>query len=107
MLRADVVVSERQRLAQGQFEHLLRARRKRDLSGCDLVALADDASDLRAHLFHGDVERLEHTRGEPFLFAQQPEQDVLGADVVVLERAGLVLCEDDDLASPFSEPFEH
>jgi hypothetical protein len=31
---------------------------------------------------------------------------VLGADVVVLERPGLVLCEDDHLASPFSEAFE-
>jgi hypothetical protein len=31
---------------------------------------------------------------------------VLGTDVVVLERPRLVLREDDDLASPFSEAFE-
>src|SRR5579864_3171614 len=107
VLGADVVVSEGERLAQRELEDLLRARRERDLPGRHLVALADNASDLRAHLLDGDVERLEHARGKSFFLAQQPEQDVLGADVVVLERARLVLGEDDDLTSPFGEAFEH
>ena len=107
VLGADVVVAERERLAQRELEHLLRARRERDLPARDLVALADDPRDLRAHLLDGDVERLEHARGETFLFAQQPEQDVLGADVVVLQRPGLVLCENDDLAGSLRESLEH
>src|SRR5207245_530193 len=41
VLRADVVVAERQRFAQRQLEHLLGAGRERDLAGRDLVALAD------------------------------------------------------------------
>src|SRR5207302_178245 len=49
VLRADVVVAERQRLAERELEDLLRAGRERDLAGRDLVALADDAGDLRAH----------------------------------------------------------
>ena len=106
VLGADVVVAQRERLAQCQLEHLLRARRERDLAGRDLVTLADDPRDLRAHLLDRDVERLEHARGKAFLFAQQPEQDVLGADVVVLERASLVLRENDDLPGPFGESFE-
>ena len=106
MLGADVVVTEGQGFAQRELEHLLRARRERDLAGRDLVALADDAGDLRAHLLDRDVERLEHAGGETLLLAEQAEQDVLGADVVVLERPRLVLREDDDLASPFSEAFE-
>ncbi len=107
VLGADVVVPERERLAQRELEHLLGARREWDLAGRDLVALADDARHLRAHLFDGDVEPVEHARGEPLLLAQQAEQDVLGADVVVLEGPGLVLCKDDDLAGPFGESFEH
>ena len=107
VLGADVVVAERERLAQRELEHLLRARRERDLAGRDLVALADDAGDLRAHLFHGDVQLLEHARGEALLLAQQPEQDVLGADVVVLQSACLVLGKDDDLSGPFCEALEH
>ena len=107
VLGADVVVAERERLAECELEDLLRARRERDLTGRDLVTLADDASDLRAHLFHRDVELLEHPRGEALLLAQQPEQDVLGADVVVLECACLVLGEDDNLPGPLCEALEH
>ena len=106
VLGADVVVAERERLAQRELEHLLGARRERDLARRDLVALADDARDLRAHLLDGDVERVEHARGETLLLAEQAEQDVLGADVVVLERTGLVLCEDDDLACSLGESLE-
>ena len=106
VLGADVVVAEGQRLAQRELQHLLRARRERDLAGRDLVALADDPRDLRPHFLHRDVERLEYPRREALFLAEQPEQDVLGADVVVLERPGLVLGKDDDLASPFSEAFE-
>src|SRR5512132_1259718 len=84
VLGADVVVAERERLAQRELEYLLRARRERDLAGGDLVALPDDAGDLGAHLFHGDVELLEDARGEALLLAQEPEQDVLRPDVVVL-----------------------
>jgi hypothetical protein len=73
----------------------------------DLAALADDPRDLRANLLDRDVERLEHARGEAFLFAQQPEQDVLRADVVVLQGTGLVLSQDDDLTSPFGEALKH
>ena len=107
VLRADVVVAERQSLAQRELEHLLRARRERDLAGRDLVALPDDAGDLRAHLLDGDVEALEHAGGETLFFAEQAEQDVLGADVVVLEGAGLVLGQHDHLSGSLGEAFEH
>ena len=107
VLGADVVVAEAQRLAQRELEHLLGARRERDLAGGDLLAGADDAHDLRAHALDGDVERLEHAGREALLLAQQAEQDVLGADVVVLERPRLLLGEDDHLAGSFCESLEH
>jgi hypothetical protein len=76
------------------------------LSGRDLIALADDAGHLRTHLFDRDVERLEDTGGKALFLAEQAEQNVFRADVVVLESPGFVLREDDYLASPFSEAFE-
>ena len=106
VLGADVVVAEAERLAQRQLEHLLGARRERDLAGGDLLAGADDPDDLGADALDGDVERLEHARGETLLLAQQAEQDVLGADVVVLELPGLFLGEDDDLAGSLCESLE-
>src|SRR5207244_1904045 len=106
-LRADVVVAQAQRLAQRVLEHLLGARRERDLAGGDLLAGADDAHDLRAHALDGDVEALQHPRGQALLLTQQPEQDVLGADVVVLERPRLLLRKNDHLPGPFCESLEH
>ena len=107
MLGADVVVSEREGLAERELQDLLRARRERDLSGRDLVALPDDARDLGAHLLDGDVELLEHTRGETLLLTEQPQEDVLRPDVVVLQGACFVLGEDDDLPGPLCEALEH
>ena len=107
VLGADVVVAEAERLAQGELEHLLGARRERDLAGGDLLAGADDAHDLRAHALDGDVERLEDPCRKALLLAQQSEQDVLGADVVVLELPRLFLGKDDDLAGSLCESLEH
>ena len=107
VLGADVVVAQRQRLAQRQLEDLLGARRERDLAGGDLLAGADDAHDLGADALDGDVEGLEDAGREALLLAEQAEQDVLGADVVVLERPRLFLGEDDDLTGSFCESLEH
>ena len=75
--------------------------------GGDLFAGADDADDLGAHALDGDVERLEDAGRQTLLLAQQAEQDVLGADVVVLERASFLLGEDDHLAGSLCESLEH
>ena len=107
VLGADVVVPERERLAQGQLEHLLGARRERDLAGGDLFTGADDAHDLGAHTLDGDVEALEDAGRKALLLAQQAEQDVLGPDVVVLQRPRLLLGEDDHLTGSLCESLEH
>src|SRR6266700_3005130 len=107
VLGADVVVAERKRLTKRQLQDLLRARSERDLAGRDLVALADNPCDLCTDFLDRDVERLEDTGSEPLLLAQQAEQDVLGADVVVFQRARLVLSQNDYLAGSLGETFEH
>src|SRR5918994_1919559 len=107
VLGADVVVAERERLAQGQLEHLLGARRERDLAGGDLLTGADDAHDLGTHALHGDVEALEDAGRQALLLAQQAEQDVLGPDVVVLQRPRFLLGEDDHLTGSLCESLEH
>ena len=53
-----------------------------------LVKLGADLSRVRQQV----IQLLSgYAGGKPFLFAQEPEQDVLGPDVVVLQSAGLVL----------------
>ena len=100
-------MAERQRLAQSQLEHLLRPRREGDLPARDLFAGADDPHDLGADALDGDVEALEDAGRQALLLAEQAEQDVLGPDVVVLERSRLLLGEDDDLAGALCESLEH
>ena len=107
VLRPDVVVAERQRLAERQLEHLLRPGRERDLAGGDLLARPDDADHLGADLLDRDLEALEHPRGKALLLTEEPEQDVLGPDVVVLEGARLFLRQYDDLPGTLGETFEH
>ena len=107
MLGADVVVAELQRLPERELEDLLRARRERRLRARAFLAVADDALDLLAHLVEVDVQGVESLRGDALVLAQEAEEQVLRAYVVVVEMTGLVLREHHDLAGPLRETFEH
>jgi hypothetical protein len=62
---------------------------------------------LLAYGLEGDVERLERHGGDALTLADQPEQDVLGADVVVVEEASLLLSEEENSSCAISEALEH
>jgi hypothetical protein len=107
VLGADVVVAELQRLAQRQLEHLLRPGGEGDVAGGGLLPLTDDLLDLAAHCLQRDAEGLECFGSHSFTLVDQPEQDVLGADVVVVEHPGLFLGQDDHTAGSVGKPLEH
>ena len=107
VLGADVVVAELQRLAQRQLQHLLGPRRERDVPARRLLALADDLLDLLADALQGDAEALQRLGGDALALVDQAEQDVLGADVVVVEHPGLFLGQDDHPPRSVGEPLEH
>jgi hypothetical protein len=68
---------------------------------------ADDAYHLRPRPLVLDVELAEDARREPVRHPEQPEQQVLGADVIVAERARVLLRAHDDLPGPHGETLEH
>ncbi len=107
MLGADVVVPEAQCLAQRKLQDLLGARRERDLTGGDLLARPDDPHNLGTYALDGDVEALEDPRSEAFFLTEKAEQNVLGPDVVVLERSRLLLRENDHLPGSLCKSLEH
>jgi hypothetical protein len=107
VLGADVVVPELERLTERQLEHLLGARRERDVTRRGRAALADDLLDLVAHGLERDAQRLECLGGDALTFVDQAEQDVLGPDVAVVEQPSFFLSEDHDPAGPVGEAFEH
>ena len=71
------------------------------------LALADDLLDLLAHGLEGDVQGLEGLGGDALALVDEAEQDVLGADVVVVEHPRLFLGEDHDPSGSVGEAFEH
>src|SRR5690606_7591673 len=104
---ADVGVAQLQRLAQAQLEHLLGARRERDVPAGSLLPLTDDVLDLAAHGLERDVEALESLRSDTLTLVDETQQDVLGADVVVAEHARFFLRKHHDPSGPVGESLEH
>jgi hypothetical protein len=107
VLGAYVVVSQGQSLAQGQLQDLLRSGSEGDLALRFAITFSHDTADLATNLFQGHVQRTEHPGGHAVRLAQETQQQVLCADVVVPQGPGLLLCEDYDLPGPFGESFEH
>ena len=107
VLGADVVVPELQRLAQRELKHLLRTRRKRDMPGRCLLALADYLFNLLAYGLQADPQGLQRLGRHALTLVDQAKQDVLGADVVVVEHPGFFLSQHHNSPRPVGKPFEH
>ena len=107
VLGADVVVAELQRLAERQLEDLLGTGGERDVTRRRRAALADDLLDLAADRLERDAERFERLRSDAFTFVDQTEEDVLGADVAVVQQSCFFLCQHDHPTSPIGEAFKH
>ena len=106
MLGADVVVTELQRLAERQLEHLLGPWREGDVAGRGRAALTDDFFYLAAHRFERDTERLERLGGDAFTFVDEAEENVLSTDVVVVEQTRFFLRQHHDPTCSVGESFE-
>ena len=92
VLGADVAVAQLAGFVDRELDDLLGAWRKRDLAGRRRgVAAADDELDGRADLGELDAERVQNARRDAFALADEPEEEVLRSDVVVVETDGLVL----------------
>ena len=107
VLGADVVVAELQRLTQRELKHLLGPGRERDVPGRRLLALADDLLDLLPHGIQADPQRLERLGRYTFALMDEAKQDVLGADVVVIEHPGFFLRQDNNPPRSIGKPLEH
>src|SRR5262249_31015523 len=107
MFRADVVVAKLQRLPRRQLHHFLGPRGERDVPGRGLLPPADDLLDLSPHRLQADPQRLQRLPRHPLALPDQPQQDVLGPDVVVVEHPGLVLRQAHNPPRPVGKPLKH
>ena len=67
----------------------------------------DDLLDLQPDLAQVDVQVLEDVGGDARAFLDEAEEDVLGADVLVVEALRLLVGELHHLAGPVRESFIH
>ena len=107
VLGADVVVAELQRLTQAQLQHLLGARGEGDVPGRGLLSLPDDLLDLGADTLQRDAKGFQRLGGDTLALVDEAEQDVLRADVIVVEHPGLFLGQDNHTTRSVGKPFEH
>ena len=67
----------------------------------------DDLLDLQADLAQVDVEVFQDVGGDARAFLDQAQEDVLGADVLVVEALGLLVGQLHHLAGPVGKAFIH
>lgn len=104
---ADALVAELLRLPGREFEYLLGARGERDLSARCLLAMADHVLDFEARRLQRDAHGPQRLRRQTVSIVKQSEQDVLSADVAVVEHPGLFLSQDHDPPCAVGEVLEH
>ena len=108
MLGAHVVVVQVPSLLHRVLDHLLRARRLRQLAHRDHVRAAlDELLDLQADLAKIDVEVLQHVGRDPAAFLDQTQEDVLGADIFVIEPLRFLVGQLHHLAGAVSKSLVH
>jgi hypothetical protein len=107
VFRADVIVVELPRFFEGQLDDALGARGEDHLLLHGLSAAADDRLDLLTHFGQVDTERLEDFRREALALGDDPEQNVLGSDVIVPEPLRFFLGEHDAAPRAFGKRFPH
>jgi hypothetical protein len=68
---------------------------------------ADSVLHLAANGVEIDIKRAERLGGDPLAFGEEPQQQVLGTDIIVAEAAGFLLGEGQHLAGTFGESVKH
>ncbi len=108
MFGADVVVIEVAGLFHRVFDDFLGPRRLGQLAHRHHVGTRlDDLFDFQADLAQIDIEVLQHFAATPRAFLHQPEQDVLGADVFVVEALGLLIGQLHHFSGSIGKSFVH
>src|SRR5690606_15846080 len=107
VLGADVVVSQLQRLAQRQLQDLLGTGGEGDVAGRALLPLPDGLLNLLTDGFQADAEALQSLGSDALALVDEAEQDVLRANVVVVEHPGFFLSQDNHAPCAVGKPLEH
>ena len=91
MLGADVVVAHHACFFDSQFDNSFCARGKGRFAKWGAFSAADGALHGAYDLARLDAQLLEHLDGDAVLLLDKSKQEMLGADMIVIEPQGLFL----------------
>jgi hypothetical protein len=77
------------------------------MPGRGLLPLSDDLLNLLADRLERNPEALQGLSGDTLTLVDETQEDVLSADVVVVEHPGFFLSQDDNPPRAVGEPLEH
>ncbi len=106
VLSADVGMVHAAGFVNGQLDDLLGAGGKSDFALGRTLTASDDELHGRAYLGQVNAQAGQHSSGNALGLPYQPKQDVLGADVVVVEPLRFFLGEGKNPARPFGKLLE-
>ena len=108
VLGAHVVVVQVACLFHRILDDLLGTRRLRQLAHRDhFWSALDQLLDFQANLAEIDVQVLQHVGGDAAAFFDQSQQDVLGADILVVESLRLLVRQLHHLSGSIGKSFVH
>ena len=103
MFGANVVMVQTARFIDRQFDHLFGTRRQANLPQDNPIAPTDDKFDGAANFIQFHAEVAQNLRGNPFALTDEAQEQMLGADVVVVEALRFFLGETQDFPGSLSK----
>src|SRR6266496_3527871 len=107
VLGTDVSVAQSAGFPLRQLQHLFRSRGERDVPRRRLLTLADDRLHLLPYRVQADPQRLQRPGRHALALMDQTQQEVLSADVIVVQHPGCFLRQDNNPPCPVGKPLEH
>jgi hypothetical protein len=108
MLSPDVGVTHVLGLFDGILENFFRARRKWNFAEQhNVVASANNFFDLGAHATEVHAKISQDLRGNAFAKRDEPEQDMLGPYIIVIQPLRLFLGDENNTLGSFSKSVRH
>ena len=108
MFGSDIIVVEILRFLDCILDHLLGTGRLREFAHGQHVGTAlYEFFHFKAYLAEIDIQILQHVGGHAAPLLYESEENMLGADVFVIEPLCLLICQLHDLSGTISKSFVH
>src|SRR6266571_4728869 len=103
MLCADIMMIQATSLIDGKLDDLFGAWSESNCTKDDAISPANYKFNGATNLVQFDTEITQYFCGDTFSFSYKAEQEMFGADVIMLEALRFFLSETQDLPGPLCE----